>query len=131
MRDVRAGGVQRAALAHRDRRRPDADVPHVRGVRQVVAVEAQLDFLAAVQFEDLGQPRVELLARLDTRAQIDVRLAKVFKLNGRKEVEASLDGYNLANSAYVWDVRTGTTPITVRETPLARMTVPTMPGDCA
>lgn len=44
--------------------------------------------------------------RLDTRKQIDVRLAKVFKLNGRKELEASLDGYNLTNSTYVWQVRT-------------------------
>jgi hypothetical protein len=54
-------------------------------------------------------------ARVDTRKQLDARLAKVLKLNGRKEVELSLDGYNLTNSAYVWDVRVGTTPITVRE----------------
>lgn len=44
--------------------------------------------------------------RLDTKTQLDARLAKVFKLNGRKEVEASLDGYNLTNSALVWEVRT-------------------------
>lgn len=46
--------------------------------------------------------------RLESRKQIDVRLAKVFKMNGRKEIEASLDGYNLTNSAYVWEVRTPT-----------------------
>jgi hypothetical protein len=54
-------------------------------------------------------------ARIDTRKQLDARLAKVFKLNGHKEVEASLDGYNLTNSAYVWDVRTLTPQITLRE----------------
>jgi hypothetical protein len=46
--------------------------------------------------------------RLDTRKQIDVRIARVFKLNGRQELEASIDGYNLTNSAYEWEVRTAT-----------------------
>jgi hypothetical protein len=52
--------------------------------------------------------------RLETRAQIDIRLAKVFKLGGAKELEASIDGYNLTNDAYVWEVRTGSTPVNVR-----------------
>jgi outer membrane receptor for Fe3+-dicitrate len=53
--------------------------------------------------------------RLDTRKQIDVRLAKVFRLGGFRELEASLDGYNLTNDAYVWNVRTPTGRINVRE----------------
>jgi hypothetical protein len=53
--------------------------------------------------------------RLGTRKQLDARLAKVFKLSGRREVEASLDGYNLTNSAYVWNVRQQTPRINVRE----------------
>jgi hypothetical protein len=46
--------------------------------------------------------------RLDTRKQVDIRLAKVFKLGGLRELEASVDGYNLTNDAYVWEVRTPT-----------------------
>ncbi len=46
--------------------------------------------------------------RLETRKQIDIRLAKVFNLGGARELEASIDGYNLTNDAYVWDVRTPT-----------------------
>jgi hypothetical protein len=53
--------------------------------------------------------------RLDTRKQVDARLAKVFKLSGGRELEASLDGYNLTNSNYVWEVRTVTGRLTVRE----------------
>lgn len=53
--------------------------------------------------------------RLDTRKQIDVRVAKVFKLNLRHEIEVSVDGYNLTNSAYVWEVRSVTGRINVRE----------------
>lgn len=43
--------------------------------------------------------------RLDTRTQIDARLAKTLHLNAGRELELSVDGYNLTNSAYVWDVR--------------------------
>lgn len=53
-------------------------------------------------------------ARLETRKQIDARLAKLFKISGR-ELEASLDGYNLTNSRYVWDVRSLTGRINARE----------------
>jgi hypothetical protein len=52
--------------------------------------------------------------RLDTRKQVDARLAKLFKIGG-KELEASVDGYNLTNSRYVWDVRTPTGRINLRE----------------
>jgi len=46
--------------------------------------------------------------RLDTRLQIDIRIARVFRLNSHQELEASIDGYNLTNDAYVWEVRTPT-----------------------
>jgi len=45
---------------------------------------------------------------LETRPQLDARLAKMFKLGGHKELELSVDGYNLTNSAYIWEVRTPT-----------------------
>ena len=43
--------------------------------------------------------------RLDTRKQIDARLAKTVHLKSAREIEFSVDGYNLTNAAYVWDVR--------------------------
>jgi hypothetical protein len=39
----------------------------------------------------------------------------VFKVSGGRELEASLDGYNLTNSNYVWEVRTVTGRLTGRE----------------
>jgi hypothetical protein len=53
--------------------------------------------------------------RLETRRQVDARLARVFKVSDGKELEASLDGYNLTNSNYVWEVRTVTGRLSVRE----------------
>ena len=53
--------------------------------------------------------------RLDTRKQVDMRLARTFPLSGGREIEAILDGYNLTNAAYVWDARVLTGRINVRE----------------
>ncbi|HEX6738153.1 MAG TPA: TonB-dependent receptor [Vicinamibacteria bacterium] len=74
-----------------------------------------------VTFSGLTQGNVTVNAepqgsqRLDALTTLDARLAKVFKFNGTRELEATLDGYNLLNAATVWDVRTLTGRINVRE----------------
>ena len=53
--------------------------------------------------------------RLDPFITIDARIAKVFKVGKGQELEVMLDGYNLSNANTVWDVRTLTGRINVRE----------------
>jgi outer membrane receptor for ferric coprogen and ferric-rhodotorulic acid len=74
-----------------------------------------------VTFSGLTQGNVTVNAepqgnvRLDALTTVDARVAKVFRFNGTRELEATIDGYNLLNANTVWDVRTLTGRINVRE----------------
>jgi hypothetical protein len=66
-----------------------------------------------VNVEPLGS------VRLDNQVTLDARIAKVFKVGGGRELEATADGYNLFNANTVWQVRTLTGRINVRQGGLA------------
>lgn len=53
--------------------------------------------------------------RLDNLTTLDGDLAKTFKLQGNKEVELRIDGYNLMNANTVWDARTLSTVSNFRQ----------------
>jgi hypothetical protein len=53
--------------------------------------------------------------RLEKQVTLDARLAKVFSLGGGRQVEASVDGYNLFNANTTWSVRTLTGRINLRQ----------------
>jgi carboxypeptidase family protein/TonB-dependent receptor-like protein len=65
--------------------------------------------------------------RLDNQVTLDARIAKVFKLGGGRELEATADGYNLFNANTVWQVRTLTGRINVRQGGLATGAVVNQP----
>jgi hypothetical protein len=52
--------------------------------------------------------------RLDPLTTVDLRLSKIFRLQGRQELEANFDVYNLTNANTVWAVRTLTGRINLR-----------------
>jgi len=45
--------------------------------------------------------------RLDPLTTLDVRIGKVFRLAGARNIEAAFDVYNLFNANTTWDARTG------------------------
>jgi hypothetical protein len=62
-----------------------------------------------INLEPLGNTRLD---RLNT---IDLRVSKNFRFGGNKELAANLDLSNLTNANTVWEVRTLTPSITVRQ----------------
>jgi hypothetical protein len=65
--------------------------------------------------------------RLDPRNQLDLRFAKSFKLGTSRSLEASVDIYNLTNSNVVWDVRTLSGTIGLRQNGDLNGTLNTVP----
>ena len=53
--------------------------------------------------------------RIDPRNQLDLRLSKSIKFGGNRSLEGSIDIYNLTNSNVVWDVRSLTGTIGLRQ----------------
>src|SRR5581483_8575269 len=53
--------------------------------------------------------------RIDPRNQLDLRASKSFKFAGNRSIEASVDIYNVFNSNVVWDVRTLSGTIGLRQ----------------
>jgi hypothetical protein len=53
--------------------------------------------------------------RISPRNQLDLRVSKSIKLGGRRSLEGSIDVYNVTNSNVVWDVRSLTGTIGLRQ----------------
>jgi hypothetical protein len=54
-------------------------------------------------------------SRLPTLTTVDFRAAKGFRFGGNREIQASFDIYNLTNANTIWEVRTLTTTVNVRQ----------------
>jgi hypothetical protein len=53
--------------------------------------------------------------RIAARNQLDLRASKSFRISDRRSLEASIDIYNVTNSNNVWDVRTLSGTIGLRQ----------------
>lgn len=62
-----------------------------------------------INLEPLGS------SRLPTLTTVDLRASKAFRFGGNREIQASVDVYNLTNTNTVWEVRTLTTTVNVRQ----------------
>jgi hypothetical protein len=65
--------------------------------------------------------------RLDPVTSLDLRLAKTLKLSDRRDLEGSVDFYNVTNSNVVWDVRTLSGTIGLRQAGDPKGTLNTVP----
>ena len=97
--------VSDAVVRHRPRRQPERPERH----RRHPAGSA-----ADGRRHQHGERRAARLPRLDTRTVMDLRLFKVMRF-GTRSLEASVDFNNLTNANTVWDVRTLSGTINLRQ----------------
>jgi hypothetical protein len=89
--------------------------------RQVTGIPLTAVGTASVNVEPLAAHR------LDPRSQLDLAFQKTIKLAGNRGLDARIDIYNLTNSNVVWDVRTGSGTISLRQNGDANGTLNVLP----